>query len=101
MAVPLGPTTTSQAVNQINASSIRGVPSVARTPAAREPMVWVPERMVSVPGEGTVAVPAHWERRLQAHQVQVPPLIGHNPETGAIRSLPGGIQPPTDERSSP
>lgn len=101
MAVPLGPTTTSRAVNHINANSMRPVPSVAPVPAMREPMVWVPERMVPVPSEGTVVVPGHWERRLEAREVQVPPLIGHNPETGAIRSFPGGIQPPSDERSSP
>jgi hypothetical protein len=59
MLVPLGPTTTSQAVNQMNSMSMRGVPSVPSRPVPRDTMVWVPDRYVPFPGEGTVAVPGH------------------------------------------
>ena len=48
MAIQLGPTTTSQAVNQINATSMRGVPSVAPTPVPRTDMIWVPAGSVVV-----------------------------------------------------
>jgi hypothetical protein len=101
MAVPLGPTTTSQAVNQMNATSMRGLPSVAPRPAVQEPMVWVPDRVVPLPGYGTVTVPAHWERRLEGRDVYVPPLTVRNPATGVPLTLPAGVQPPSDERLAP
>ena len=101
MAVQLGPTTTSQAVNQMNATSMRGVPTVTSRPVVRDTLVWVPARVVPLPGEGSVIVPAHWERRLDGHQVHVPPLILSNPVTGATTTLPAGIRPPVDERFGP
>jgi hypothetical protein len=85
MAVHVGPTTTSQAVNQ----------------AAREPLVWVPDRVVPMPGEGVVVVPGHWERPLEPREVHVPSLTVRNPETGASTTLPAGIRPPSDERVGP
>ena len=79
MLVPLGPTTTSQAVNQMNAASMRGVPSVASRPVVRDAMIWVPGRVVRLPGEGVVTVPGHWERRLPGtREVHVPPLTVRN-----------------------
>jgi hypothetical protein len=101
MMVPLGPTSTSQAVNQMNATSMRGLPSVESREVVRDPMIWVPQRHVPIPGEGTVVVPAHWERRLDGREVYVPPLTVRNPETGATTTLPAGIRPPSDERLSP
>ena len=101
MMVPLGPTTTSQAVNQINATSMRPLPSVAPAPRVGETMIWVPTRLVPFPGQGTVVAPGHWERRLDAHEVYVPPLVIRHPETGATTVLPGGIRPPTEERVGP
>jgi hypothetical protein len=102
MLVPLGPTTTSQAVNQMNATSMRGVPSVASRPVVRDAMIWVPTRVVPLPGEGTVVVPGHWERRLDdGREVHVPPLTARNPETGGTTTLPAGIRPPVDERFGP
>ena len=101
MMVPLGPTTTSQAVNQMNATSMRPLPSVAPTPAMGETMIWVPTRVVPFPGQGTVVAPGHWERRLGAHEVYVPPLTVRNPETGATTVLPAGSRPPTEERLGP
>jgi hypothetical protein len=101
MAVPLGPTSTSQAVNQMNSMSTRPLPSVAPRPVVREPMVWVPDRQVRLPGEGTVVVPGHWERRLDGHDLHVPPLTVRNPDTGATTTLPAGTRPPVEERLGP
>ena len=99
--VPLGPATTSQVVNQMNATSMRSLPSVAPPPSVGETMIWVPTRVVPLPGQGTVVAPGHWERRLDAHEVYVPPLVVRHPETGAIIVLPAGIRPPTEERVGP
>ena len=101
MMVPLGPATTSQAVNQMNATSMRPLPSVAPPPGVGETMIWVPTRVVPLPGRGTVVAPGHWERRLGPHEVYVPPLAVRNPETGATTVLPAGIRPPTEERVGP
>jgi hypothetical protein len=101
MAVQLGPTTTSQAVGRINSMSTRPLPSVAPRPVLREPLVWVPDRVVPMPGEGVVVVPGHWERPIEPHQVHVPSLTIRNPETGASTTLPAGIRPPSDERIGP
>jgi hypothetical protein len=101
MMVPLGPATTSQAVNQMNATSTRPLPSVTPPPRGGETMIWVPTRVVPLPGQGTVVAPGHWERRLGAHEVYVPPLTVRNPQTGATTALPAGIRPPTEERLGP
>jgi hypothetical protein len=99
MMVPLGPTTTSQAVNQMNATSMRPLPSVAPRPVVRDSMTWVPDRVVVVPGAGTAVVPGHWERRLpDTKDVYVPPLTVVTPGTGAVQTIPGGIRPPVQER---
>ena len=87
MAIQLGPTSTSQAINQMNATSMRGVPSVAPTPAPRTDMIWVPTQVMRLPGEGTVTVPAHWERR--------------GTRTGETTTVPAGTRPPADERLAP
>ena len=101
MAIQLGPTTTSQAINQMNATSMRGVPSVTPTPVPRTDMIWVPARVVHMPGEGTVTVPAHWERRLDGHDVYVPSLTVRDTQTGQTTTLPAGTRPPVDERLGP
>jgi hypothetical protein len=101
MMVPLGPTTTSQAVNQMNATSMRGAPSVAPRPVVRDSMIWVPARVVPLPGHGRVVVPSHWERRLDGGTVHVPPLPARNPETGVTTAVPAGVRPPVDERLAP
>jgi len=102
MAIQLGPTTTSQAVNQMNATSMRGLPMApAPREASRDTMVWVPSYLVRLPGNGTISVPGHWERPLDARTVQVPPLNVRNPATGEVTIVPGGIRPPTAERVGP
>ncbi len=50
---PLGPTTTSQAVNQINSESMRPLPSATPRPVVRDSMIWVPTRIAPFPGEPT------------------------------------------------
>jgi len=101
MMVPLGPTTISQAVNQMNATSMRPLPSVAPPQGVGETMIWVPTRVAPLPGQGTVVAPGHWERRLGAHEVYVPPLVVRHPETGATTVLPAGRRPPVEERIGP
>jgi hypothetical protein len=101
MAVPLGPTTTSQAVNQMNATSMRPLPSYAPREVVRERNVWVPARSVPLPGQGTISVPGHFERRLDNGDVYVPPLTVRNPATGVTTTLPAGTRPPSDHRLAP
>jgi hypothetical protein len=101
MMVPLGPTTTSQAVSQMNATSMRGVPTLPVRPVVRDPTTWVPGRVVRLPGEGPVVVPGHWERRLPDGDVHVPPLTVRNPETGSTTALPAAERPPVEERLGP
>ena len=102
MMVPLGPTTTPQAVSQMNRMSMRPLPSVAPRPVVRDSMVWVPARVTSVFGETGVMVPGHWERRLpDTNEVHVPPLTIFRPSTGVSETLPAGIRPPTEERFGP
>jgi hypothetical protein len=90
LSVPLGPTTTGRAVDQINAGSMRGVP-VPPIPAAPRPTsVWVPGSYVSVPTEREpVFVPGHWREVTPEGQVIVPPLQGTVPSTGASAPLQG------------
>jgi hypothetical protein len=75
MAVPLGPTTTQRAVDQMNSSSMRGVPTPppAARPAPR-PDVWVPDRFVSAPGAPAgVFEPGHWVQYTPEGQRIAPP----------------------------
>ena len=113
LIAPMGPTTTSQAVNQINSMAMQ--PMAPATAAQRaivgEPAQWVPDRVVPVPGfgtlvapgpgAGTVVVPGHWERRLGPHQVFVPSLTVRNPQTGVLSTFPAGTYPPVEERMAP
>ena len=61
MTVPLGPTTTQRAVDQMNSSSMRGVPTPPVRQAPHVDSVWVPDRWVPAPGvpQG-VFEPGHW-----------------------------------------
>jgi hypothetical protein len=99
MMVPLGPTSTGQAVNQINSGSTRPMPSVAPRPVTPETMIWVAPRVVTIPGQGTVTVPGHWERRLPGTaEVHVPPLVVRPQQPGAPFTVPAGVRPPVEER---
>ena len=98
MLVPLGPTTVSQAVNQIKAQSMQPMPMVAPPSASHENMIWVPDRVVLAPGQSGITVPAHWERLTPDGYLYVPPLTAPQPATGALQSFPSGYFLPTDER---
>ena len=101
VTIPMGPTTTSQAVDQINSMSMRTPGSTPSAVVVGDGMQWVPDRMVSVPGSGAVSVPGHWERRLDAHKVFVPALTVRSPQTGVSSTFPAGTYPPVDERLAP
>src|SRR2546422_6115299 len=84
MTVPLGPTTTQRAVDQMNATSMRGVTSPPVRQAPRQDMEWVPDRWIPAPGmpQG-VFEPGHW--------------VTHTPEGGRIAPpppVPGAPQGP-------
>jgi hypothetical protein len=89
MAIPLGPTTTGRAVDQLNSSSMRGQPA---PPAASRPaadMVWVPDQYVPIPGQpGGVHVPGHWVQVTPDGHVNRPPLTVTVPGTGEVQTLP-------------
>jgi hypothetical protein len=89
MSVPLGPTTTGRAVDQMNSSSMRGVPVPPAPVAPRPDMVWVPDQYVAIPGHPTgVFVPGHWRQVTPDGHVIVPPLTGTVPGTGAVETIP-------------
>jgi hypothetical protein len=74
MSVPLGPTTTGRAVDQMNPSSMRGVPPAPPAPVARPDAVWVPDRWVAVPGAPQgVFEPGHWVIFTPEGGVSAPP----------------------------
>ncbi len=76
MAVPLGPTSTQRAVDQMNSSSMRGVPTPppAARPAPQPNAVWVPDRFVSAPGApASVFEPGHWVQYTPEGQRVAPP----------------------------
>lgn len=79
------------AFDRLREDTTRPVPQVP-PPAPRPPrsdMIWVPDRHVPVPGEGTVYVPGHWERRISEHETYAPPLTGHTGDGRSIQLPPG------------
>ena len=97
MAIPLGPTTTGRAVDQLNASSMRPLPSAETRPVVRDDMVWVPDRVIRVPGQGDATVPGHWERLTPEGQRNVPPVTAIDP-SGRVTSFPSRDYPLPAER---
>ncbi len=88
--LPISPngTTTQQAVDQINRSATRPLPTPPASPVYRPDTVWVPERW----GLGDVRIPGHYERRLPDGTVYVPPVVVTDPRTGD-RLVPGHVEP--------
>ena len=82
----LGPTTTQQAVNQINRSVTRPLPSLAAPTVPQPNTTWVPEHFTL----GDVRVPGHWEHHLPDGSTYVPPLVIDDPRTGE-RLVPGHV----------
>lgn len=89
LLVQLGPTTTGRAVDQMNSSSMRGVPVPPAPVAPRRDMIWVPDRYVSIPGRPDgVFVPGHWAHVTADGRIVEPPLTGTVPGTGAVETIP-------------
>jgi hypothetical protein len=102
MSVPLGPTTTSRAVDQMNASSMRGVPVPPVPAAPRRDMIWVPDQYIAIPQQPNgVHVPGHWEQITRDGHVIVPPLTVTVPGTGAVRTLPSDVTPSRNVMPTP
>jgi hypothetical protein len=90
LSVQLGPTTTGRAVDQMNSSSLRGVPVPPIPTAPRRSQVWIPDAYVPVPGRAEqVFVPGHWRTVTPEGRVIVPPLRGTVPSTGETDPLQG------------
>ena len=97
LSIPLGPTTTGQAVDRMNQMSTRPLPSADPRTVVRNDMVWVPDRVIRVPNQGEALVPGHWEQLTREGQ-QVPPITVVDPVTGAVTQYPAGSYPPPTER---
>lgn len=103
LAVPLGPTTVGRAVDQINQMSTRPLPSADPRPVTRGDQIWVPDRIVRVPGQGDALVPGHWEQMTPEARRQVPPVTATDP-SGNVTSYPspaGGYPPPAERPYGP
>jgi len=93
MSVPLGSTTTGRAVDQMNSSSMRGVPVPPIPVAPRPDLRWIPGYYTTVPDQASgrptdVFVPGHWQAVTPEGTVIVPPRQGTVPGTGASEPLP-------------
>ena len=98
LTIPLGPTTTGQAVDRMNQMSTRPLPSAAPRPVVRADMVWVPDRVIRVPGQGDALVPGHWEQLTPEGRYQVPPVTAVDSSSGTVTQFPAGAYPPPAER---
>jgi hypothetical protein len=98
LSIPLGPTTTGQAVDRMNQMSTRPLASADPRPVVRDDMVWVPDRVIRVPNQGEALVPGHWEQPTREGQQRVPPITVVDPVTGAVTQYPAGSYPPPTER---
>jgi hypothetical protein len=87
-----------RALDQLMNSATRPVPTLP-PPTGQSPAdVWVPDRIVPVPGQPHgVHVPGHWERRLSDREHYVPPLVITTPDGGST-TLPARVAPPPDQR---
>ena len=88
-------------LDQLNRSMSRPVPTLP-PPSGQSPAdVWVPDRIVPIPGQPAGAhVPGHWERRISDRENYVPPLVIRTPDGGTV-ALPAGVMPPPEQRQSP
>lgn len=75
--------------------STSGAPAVPRDR-------YVPPRRVYSPALGReVLVPGHYERDVNGHRVEVPPLVTTTPDGRNPAVVPGGERPPVEQRPSP
>jgi hypothetical protein len=99
----IGPSSPSgAALDALRNSVTRPVPTLPAPPIGQSSAdVWVPDRIVPVPGQpGGAHVPGHWERRLSDREHYVPPLVITTPD-GRSTTIPGGVMVPPDQRQSP
>lgn len=98
----IGPSTpSSRALDQLTNSVTRPLPTLPPPTGQHPADVWVPDRIVPVPGQpGGALVPGHWERRISDREHYVPPLVIRTPD-GGTTILPAGVMPPPDQRLSP
>jgi hypothetical protein len=90
----------SRALDQLERSVTRPLPSVPPATSPRSDQVWVPDRIVPTPG-GTVHVPGHWERTVPSTgEYYVPPLVVCTPG-GQCTAEPAGARRPPDQRQGP
>jgi hypothetical protein len=71
-------------------------------PAARSVERYVPPRRVYVPAQRReVLVPGHYERDVNGHRVEVPPLVTTTPDGRNPTVVPGGERAPAEQRGGP
>ena len=98
-ARPGGPS--SGALDQIERSVTRPLPSVPVPAPGRPERIWVPDRHLPTVDGSAVHVPGHWEYRQPTGEYQVPPLLGCT-QDGRCATLPGGDTPlPPAQRQGP
>jgi hypothetical protein len=98
----IGPSTPSnRALDQLTNSVTRPLPTLPPPTGQHPADVWVPDRIVPVPGQpGGALVPGHWERRISDREHYVPPLVIRMPD-GSTTTLPAGVMPPPEQRQRP
>jgi hypothetical protein len=88
----------SRAVNQINRSVTRPVPTVPSRKVPAQDRVWVPDRYVAGSDGLLLHVPGHWERRVNDHEVHTPPVVACPTGPGTCVLVPSGIRPKPEVR---
>lgn len=88
----------SRAINQLNRSVTRPLPSAPAPKAPARDRVWVPDRYVAGSDGLLLHVPGHWERRINDREVHAPPVVACPPGTGPCVLVPGGIRPEPEAR---
>jgi len=89
------------AIDQLERSVRKPLPSLPPAPAPRSDQIWVPDRYFPTPEGGNAHVPGHWEQRLSDREYYVPPLQVCT-QAGQCVTTPAGVRPQAPEnRQSP
>jgi hypothetical protein len=89
------------ALNQLDRSVRKPLPSLPPAPAPRSDQVWVPDRYFPTPVGGTTFVPGHWERQINGQEYYAPSLPACT-SAGQCVTTPAGVRPQAPEtRQSP
>lgn len=94
-----GGTPSSRAIDQIERSVTRPLPSLPPAPPPRSDSVWVPDRYLPGPS-GLFHVPGHWEQTVAPNEVRVPPMVVCTP-AGECTLVPAGTRLPAEIRQAP